>query len=326
MLFRKPISTTSKRTRALNQCPIAVREYGGDEGMLADISFGAIVADGRVGYDPSQQPPISLERADDVRELIDRGDLAEVVKASFGCSACVAYEQCGVRANLDRHRKIGEASKEMRGILEMIRKAPDWLAEVRSYQRQTTLLSDPDVEEISSSDVTGDYVDRYLKSARDNLFGSTNHELPPVSPSDIPEWSDLKIGSQSASVQGTLVESLDNGLELEVYDASELVGSKASDSLDADNRRILMNKFYALLLSEDELGRPQIMYPDSTQSKVLRSKLQGGTLCEVRMSGKNRLYFILGHDSEPMRVTILGGHGGDTNTQNKFIDDLFKQN
>ena len=122
-----------------------------------------------------------------------------------------------------------------------------------------------------------------------------------------------------------------NGHALTVLDASESAASRQA----THNREsvgeyvILCGKLLGRMVDVGPDGMPQIMRQDQKMQKSI-SPINGGTLFEMRMNGKDRLYFTVvkqpeGEQGPTARIVILGSHGGDERTQQEFIDRLLSR-
>jgi len=119
-----------------------------------------------------------------------------------------------------------------------------------------------------------------------------------------------------------LIYATSDGRRIAVIDASDALKVPV-DTRESTEYRNLLGKLLLRTTSAASNGEPQIYTADNKMQKVI-ARVDGGFIFEIRMAGKNRLYGTISvppKDTEQLpRIIILGGHGGDSTTQRRFIN------
>ncbi|HKU19134.1 MAG TPA: hypothetical protein VJP80_07785 [Candidatus Saccharimonadales bacterium] len=251
------------------------------------------------------------------RHGMETGEAAAAAIQSLGCAACRLEGVCMVQSYLAERVSVGQENAEYKAMLTMFEQSPPWLTAARinrtnmSLDDFETITSTP--EQLQSALASGSLSLEQLKADVNNRLGNTYHKA------DLPELAAIKKIDSQTTIESTEIVTK-NGDAFTVVDASEAVGFK-EHPLSAAEFGILTEKFLHRIVQPDKTGKPQILSSDGIMQKPIR-KVGGQQMFEVRMGGKNRLYFTVtpGKDGQPTRLTILGSHGGDASTQRKFID------
>jgi hypothetical protein len=152
----------------------------------------------------------------------------------------------------------------------------------------------------------------------DSLIGkTTNHISAEVTEKDLPI---LAATRKVAPDDMFTVHEIDTpAATYDVIDASEALNFKG-EPLDPKEYGNLASKLLNRMEEVNASGEPQIFTAENTMQKVI-TKHGNATLFEMRMAGKNRLYFWASQseDANP-QIIILGSHSGDDATQQAFID------
>lgn len=241
------------------------------------------------------------------------------VMHSVGCAACDLEQVCGVAGVLRTVSEEGEAAERR----EMLASAPRWLAAGRLHRAEIpsakfdALLNDPNRLQILAD--MGKTLDDLLGGVRNEIGGLYHRdELPELSTFD---------GIPDERFASTIVTT-STGNTFSVIDTTEGGDQPASrngyDSGSANEYVILCGKLLDRMIAVDGKGQPHVMSPDRIMQKIIKTT-DAGTLFEMRMNGKDRLYFTVlpkpdGQDSPTTaRIVIVGRHGGSGRTQQQFL-------
>lgn len=305
-------------------CPPVHDEFGSAGGpvdpTLMGDDFRDVVAD--VTAQLVARP--DLTGTYDPRELAN-GKGAQRVLHSLGCASCDLTGVCGVQNQLVAETVEGAAAERR----EMLASAPRWLAAGRLQRakvpadRLDTLLTSPDrVQMLSDMGVS---LDDLLGGVQNTFAGVYNKR---DIKQDIPELATITTEADQM-IAHNIVTS--NGHTLVVLDAAESSASRQGvhDKESVGEYVILCGKLLGRMVEVGPDGLPQILHQDMKMQKTI-SAINGGTLFEMRMNGKDRLYFTVvrqpeGERGPTARIVLLGSHGGDERTQQEFINRLLSR-
>jgi len=256
---------------------------------------------------------------------IDTGDAASRALASLGCTACEISGECAVKEMLQDRAEQGSEKTEISNQATMTDEAPLWLKAARfnnmgvKPERFIELATDTDQTRAA------------LKSGEINteqwLGGVENQLNNRYVKSQLPEIQ--KIGTVNERREFEAHELLTAaGHRIEVIDTSQPPNPDPNQITDGSRSEyaILCSKLLSRITEVGQDGLPQIMKQDQIMQKTI-GKVKGGRIDEIRMSGKNRLYFTIvddpnGDSNTLARIVILGTHGGDQTTQARFINSI----
>jgi len=253
---------------------------------------------------------------------LETGEAAGRALKALGCAACELDNVCAVRDMLSEKVEIGAVNQLVMEKTEQITAAPTWLKAARfqmsgiSSQELRTLLTDSEAAKTSMDD-----------GLLDKLIGDVVSEpAAPMMKHDLPELSGTHSIPTDKPLRTDTIRT-PNGKAFTVVDATIGLGSK--DDITDESRKeygILCAKFVERLKETGADGLPQILKQDQNQTMQKTIYRRGDAeIFEMRMSGKNRLYFSVvklpNEDGQPIaRLVILGAHGGNAQTQRAFID------
>lgn len=286
--------------------------------------------------DPDLGPTLVVDAARIAMEAFARdpkdvlnGLAARAATASLGCNTC-KLAGCEVNTALqerstdDQLRPIAETRLDQKVM--MLAAAPEWLTKVRvsrfceAHKVEPTALrqlaKDPELlaEAISSGDLD------------ELMAGVTNRFQGLVTVRDLPELSSIQGLKADKELEAHLLTA-DNGTSVAVVDATEATDFRGEPA-SKKGYGIVADKLLSRITETGADGRSMLLHPDNTMLKVLHRTPSGGTVCEVRKSGKDRLVVHIQPATEenPIRVVILGNHGGDASTQRDFLDRMIPRN
>lgn len=253
-------------------------------------------------------------------ETVRRGQEAALAIKAIGCTACELSNTCAVQTNLEERVSLGQKTANILEKTEMIGNAPTWLSAARL---QTSGMTSKDIRTLVTD--WGAAQEAIQDGTLDRFIGATtNRAAKPVIKAQLPELAAIGSIPKDKPLRSDIV-TVKTGKTFTVVDASVDHGSK--DSITDESRKeygILCAKLVERMGSDDRSGDPQIFHQDQKMQKTIR-RLGDAELYEMRMSGKNRLYFTVTKTPDDEsgsigRIVILGAHGGDASTQRKFID------
>lgn len=297
-------------------CVTVLDEFGPPEaGLLSDPDYRLIAAD--VAHDLEQIEELTARDFYTITDSAERcGLAADRVLTALGCNSCSVAVDCQVRTELERDRAEGQRAAVFNSQLRMLRESPAWLTKIRlagQPEMSRTVLSLQNDSEALAAAVNDGRVDLGI------FLGVSNESGKKYTKADVPELQAIDTLKPDTEIQAHTITT-ERGKQFEVIDASNAVGF-TKEPLGVHEQAILFSKLLNRFSEVDAQDNPQILSCDSKMQKPL-FKLGGVQVYEMRMSGKNRLYFAV-DNSNPQtapRVTILGSHGGDENTQRAFLD------
>lgn len=294
-------------------CGPVQQEFGRppDPDLLHDPAFSGVVTD----------VAANLEAAHAYLDMgEERGAAAQKVLDDLGCVACELNVTCPVNRTLKEKVATGQANRELRQKAAMFQNAPAWLTIARLNQPSIS----PEVSKkilAAAGDVHK--TDELLESGEldlDQLLGDVTNELAGTyTKATLPELQKVRNADPDAVIGGHTITT-QNGDKFTVLDASKAVGFSGTAPSRADYI-VMVNKLLGRMSSRDEQGKPQILNADGKMQSPIY-QLNGVPVFELRMNGKNRMYLAIdsSQTEEPPRITILGSHGGDAETQRAFLD------
>lgn len=307
-------------------CELVPREYGNpvDFELMRSMPEVAIqIASNQI----EAQPPAYSEDSQklykeihpDFLEIVQRGEKTKTLVKGLGCEACSFNSDCLVFGTFQDVVEASETAKARGRILQMLQNSPNWLTQSRVEISEATILD----EDGNLRDTT---------ELAQLLGKAENQPLPSVVQGQLDELKTVEHINPEKPIPGFRItkrpdpaagESLAESEGVDVYDASEHIDGFNGTPLTPEAYKILSQKLLNLIVNEDKGGQLQILSPNGTMQKVLRGWKGEGKACELRMEGKNRLYFTLQTDGVTRpRIVILGGHGGDEGDQIKFLANI----
>jgi hypothetical protein len=299
-------------------CQVVRSEFGG---LAGDIDM-ALFRDPEL-HDVADEIAENLARNPNYTRTHDQRDLQGgkgAIRAigSLGCASCELARVCVIKSGLQELATEGEGARRR----EMLASSPRWLAAGRlnlagvDAKTARSFLESPDaLDELMNS---GKTLDDLLGEAINRFEGSYRKQ-------DLPELEGIKASSLKSSGAEPFGAHL---VETEVGKFIVMDASRPNQNEDLKEYFILCGKLLKKMSEKDVDGQPQIMNEDQKIQKAIR-RMGTGTLYEMRMAGKNRLYFVLLPDPSPddpneitARITIVGNHNGDAATQQRFINSL----
>ena len=267
------------------------------------------------------------------REVIS--EIADQVGATHGgardallgrCATCLSKVVCPVEGLL-KEREEGE---QKRAKLAMLNEAHPLLTLARLDRAQITdeeffaLLESEDT--MSDAQADGTLTPDAL------LAGINNWQIPGgLSRNQLPTLAYVPGVKGDGPFNADIInfgpfeeEPVYTGTTFILVDCIAALGFKEKESkLSKDAYQILASKLFNRMEKLDEHGLPQVLSPDNTQQSVIRN-LPVGRVDEMRKAGKDRLYIVVCTEVEPdnPQIAVLGAHGGDADTQRRFIKAL----
>lgn len=290
----------------------------------------------------------------EVARAVEIGNKSQRIKFELGCTACNYSGECSVEKLLDRNSEQGMLIEGVNKDMSMLASAPSWLRTVRGRKTGVDITTPEgertvggQLKSLLSTDTQHDTIPIPTENIKQEfhqlLGGVINAPLPDKSIEELPSLANLTAVEQRAklgrSVPGTRIQfEGDEARTYDVYDATAVVDFKG-EPLSREDNGIILEKLYDRIHEVDAKGQAQIAHPDGTMQKPLhkgRSTSLVPNLYELRMNGKNRLYFTyeaadthaedtrtrLKSGTNSGRIVILGGHGGDVSTQNDFLNHI----
>jgi hypothetical protein len=234
----------------------------------------------------------------------------------IGCSACALADVCVIKEALETRFTEGKEHESFMNVATMLASAPAWLSAARINR------SGVDGVQMLKKLGSADEAERLYAAGelplRSLVGKTTNHISDEISKKDHPLLRTLDKVDPEARLSIYEIETPVGTYD--VIDASKAVGFNG-EPLGPHEYGNLTSKLLNRMEEADNTGKAQIFTADNKMQKVI-SKRGDATLFEMRMSGKNRLYFWA---SQPKngnaQITIIGSHGGDEATQHRFIDN-----
>lgn len=290
----------------------------------------------------------------EVARAVEIGNKSQRIKFELGCTACAISGECSVEELLDKNRDQGELIQAVNEDMSMLTSAPAWLRTIRGRKTGVDIATPEgervvggQLKKLLNSETPSDIPtvsDKYEKHDLHQLLGGViNAPLPNKSFDEFPELKSLTAIEQRVklgrSLPGTRIKfEGDDARSYDVYDATSAVDFKG-EPLSREDNGIILEKLYDRIHEVDAKGQAQIAHPDGTMQKPLHKGKSTGlvpNLYELRMNGKNRLYFTyeaantdtedsrtkLKSGTNSGRIVILGGHGGDVTTQSDFLNHI----
>jgi hypothetical protein len=281
----------------------------------------------------------------EVEALRDRAIRSDMVLKELGCTACVYNVECPVKEILDTNIELADRTEAARQDLEMLATAPDWLRILRNKLNTLDIATSAGQQAVfaklesalsprsTSLEVDGTTSDqRHSNELHKLLEGIENRPIPDKPTDTFEELSIisdslLRKGDKPVVLEGTQIRFEDRDCMFEIYDASEVIDF-GGEKIPKDDLPVILEKFYERLHEPDSNNKPQIT---SNHGSKMQKSLRFPCLNELRMGGsKNRLYFTLqelpivqADGTKPVsysgRIVILGGHGGNDDTQTEFL-------
>lgn len=253
---------------------------------------------------------------------LDTGEAAKRAQLALGCAGCILAEVCPTKGTLDTRIDEGEKNAELLPKLQMIATSPAWLTDVRLVQNNMTKdeleakIKTPESTLAALEDGSLD-VDAFVGDVK-------NSPEKMVSKKNIPELANFASIDPDAVLSPHNVETK-NGDHFVVIDASNEVGFHES-APEGNGYNILLSKLLGRMSAQNAQGNPLVLTVDPNNTAMQKSirRLDNSDVFEMRMGGKNRLYFSVARPQDrpdlTARIIILGAHGGDEKTQQNFIN------
>lgn len=237
------------------------------------------------------------------------------------CAQCALEDLCPVNEKLkesDIESRYEAAPSWLQAVIR--RRALDELNTAVGYNYRDIHTIDETVAEIALR-----LVENKLSFQEDVLGGASEEQMPAVFKDDIPQLMGNRHYDAGIECPVTRITTA-NGVVVEVVDASTCIKEKDAGAVATADSRDLCEKLFANIVSVDDKGKPQILTPDGSVTKSIKS-IKYAQCYEIRKGGsKNRLYIIVdqysGTKDAPHRILIMGGHGGTDKTQNRFVDTV----
>jgi hypothetical protein len=254
----------------------------------------------------------NVRRADD----LETGAAAERGIQKLGCAACILSDVCAIKGTLDEKVGAGAQHEAFMETATMLASAPKWLTAARinrsgidGVDMLTRLRSSDEAERLYAAGELP--LESFLGSVKNHISGE-------VTKADVPVLARMaKIEPEKPL---TVHEITTLAATYDVIDASDAVGYKG-DQIGPREYGNLASKVLNRMEELDSTGKPQIFTADNTMQKVI-SKFGDATLFEMRMQGKNRMYFWASQPPEQNpQIVIIGSHGGDESSQRDFINN-----
>lgn len=310
---QSPVTAPADAPKGHEPCIYVSREIGSgpdaDAALLRDIPG--------VAFEIALSMVKERDRLENHHKLL--GSLA---MSDVQCETCRIANDCRVREYLtgfSRIEEIGVAAREPQDIPWVITFGR--LQRIRDIPPLTQLASDlrmihrqPEGTETVEIDV------QKVRESRGGISLDRTAKPPQYKGEDLPEIIPFAAIEPDATFIGTPLTT-EAGHRFEFVDASNAIHFKGPQPSE-NELAVLCGKFLGRMVEVGPDGRPLLLAPDNTMQKVISTLPGGAVLCEMRMSGKNRLYFTVVQSApdEPVRVVFLGAHGGDAGTQRDFIN------
>lgn len=299
-------------------CP-PVSDLFGDEPVLArelmtDPSAPSAVADAteQLSWAHARGP-----------EDVETGTAQRAALRTLGCEACV-LAGCQVAEALDTQATTAESEVPILRVVDQLLSAPTWLkaARARAFGEDRMKSLADNRSAVREAIKSGNLDPVELLGGVESAFLGT------ADARSFPELAGINTVSDPQNpLERHLIQPGERSKPpVEVIDATSAI-PQTVDPAPREEQGVMTQKLLGRIVNVDKEGQPLILDPDNTMQKVLRTQPGGpGKLCELRMTGKNRMYVSVTppKDGEPTRVIILGSHGGDEATQNAFINALLK--
>ena len=254
---------------------------------------------------PFPKSPLAL--SPELAQEYERGKVAGSTLQRLGCEACVLAPVCPIRELLVQTKEAGSLSE----LVYMLDSAPDWVKKARTQRTFETTLTPATLEDYTAL-----------------LAGIINIETDPLSVSDTPGLRDIKTINPDAQLPGQVLYGPDKDSKsgVEVYDAREYITGFNGTQMDAKSEINVLGKFASLCVNEEAPGTPMVVSAQGEISRPITAwRNKDGRLFEIRMNGKNRLYYLVlpnSPQSGRARVVLIGGHGDSSTEQDIFIDAI----
>ncbi len=241
------------------------------------------------------------------------------------CRPCVAKDNCLARFAVEQRVRFTEELITHERLLAMVSTSPRWLTHAR-LQRAGMTLSDLDAI-TATPEAYQAAVDGGKFDLQAFVMGADNKPGRELLKDQLPELERLTGVSPIAVFKETLLTTT-GGTVFSVLECPQGTTNFHGEPLTVGMYRLLVYKMYKDITETPEVedGEPPIFAPDGSAQKKLH--LTGVDVREYRKSAtKERLYVSVmrgdGTAANPHRVILLGGHSGDSRTQNNFIDSLY---
>lgn len=277
--------------------------------IVGEIAVGALATLHRV----SVEPP---------------GRYAEPALKALACSACRLAGVCPVQERLQEDAQRFATMLAFarvfleRGYTELA--GADWLDSGRrrrtGIDMEEALEGEPQIAhpEDETNILTLIDIDDLRKSVGDLWIREASPRV--YTKAKLPEIQNISAIAEDKPLMG-LVMMTRNDSQFVVVDARDSVNFTESPLSEREFAN-LCAKLVGRMVETGEDGKPLILSPDNTMQKVI-ARVDGGMVCEIRMSGKNRLYLtVCPEEDGSTRIVLLGAHGGDAATQGKFINTI----
>ena len=298
-------------------CPPVVTHLGEAPTVVAELLGDAEVGQA-LAADTAEQFTAANARSG---EDLENGRAASSAILALGCEACT-LAGCEVRANLNEQVLQGEALRTADQLIT----APTWLNAVRVNRfgpERFALLQDREYV-VHEATENGGLTE--LLGGVTNDFGGIIYD-----PTTVPEYAGLTFRKTEAGttkpMESHIIKPLDGAAPaVEVVDARDALNTSNVAPAPPKQEGILLEKLIGRMMSVDGNGIPQILTADNKMQKRLAAQPNStGTVFELRMEGKNRMYVLVApthHDQAPYRITILGSHGDNEQDQQRFIGSV----
>jgi len=255
-----------------------------------------------------------------VAEDLESGEAAGRALKSLGCVACELSTVCTVRETLTERAESGRETQAILDKAKMISNAPTWLKAARFNKSGMT---PGDIQTLLTDNNAA--AEAMENGVLDRLIGdATNKPLKPTTKDEIPEVAGVSVVPKDKPLRTDEITNK-HGQKFVVVDATNQ--NYPRENVTAESRAeygILTAKLVDRMNALGPDGKPLVLTPDNKMQKQLRHT-GSGSVYEIRMRGKNRLYISVTPSPENTtdavaRIVILGAHGGDASTQRAFID------
>ena len=292
-------------------------DYCSPLGAVADAELNTLVADPDLRddlVDTAQQAEYArIRRGDD----LESGAAARRAVEEIGCMTCMLSDVCIVNDYFQDKITQGEEHETFMDAATMLASAPRWLNAARFHR------SGLDGRNMLEKLTKGSEAQRLEVAASvslSDLIGDTKNTFDGErTKADIPAINTMQVIDPKAQLPTHDITT--KNMTYTVTDASEAIGFKA-DRLSPEEYGVLASKLLNRMEEVGSDGNPQIFTADNKMQKVI-TRQGNATLFEIRMRGKNRLYFWLTPENKQGQpeIVILGSHGGDESTQKTFINN-----
>lgn len=305
-------STIETPIKPVNEpCKPVKVEIGEEPELAGDVEFADVFESVSSTLVDLTRVPYQEHISKELGKIIDRGESARNVQTDLGCAGCKLSGVCLVESALNDVIASGELAQERESKLEFAQQGIDY---VNSFSSLMSLAYSKEATKLVRDEGRTESIPKLL-------WGVAARVMPRIKGADVTEISGL------AAVDGTkdcprYEISVENNTFI-IIDASDALEVNGINPPNESRTKVLFNKFFERLRSVDVDKQPHLATPDGTQQKKIES-IESMEVHEIRMAGKNRLYFAIKHEDSKSRyrIIILGAHDDNENHQQAFIDNL----